>query len=69
MFSFSGDTVIDPFCGSGSTAVAACRAGRNSVSSDIEIAYVNATVNRLKGELAKAIRCGAHIRQLVFERA
>ena len=27
MYSFAGDVVLDPFCGSGSTAVAACRAG------------------------------------------
>jgi modification methylase len=36
MFSFAGDTVLDPFAGSGSTAVAAIRAGRNSVSVEIE---------------------------------
>jgi modification methylase len=69
MFSFAGDTVLDPFCGSGSTAVAACRAGRNSLSSDIEPIYVNATVNRLKAELKKSVHHGAHIRQMVYERA
>jgi site-specific DNA-methyltransferase (adenine-specific) len=68
MFSFSGDTVLDPFCGSGSTAVAACRSGRNSLSSDVEISYVNAAVSRLKAELATTLRCGAHNRQLVYER-
>src|SRR5712691_8141830 len=32
LFSFAGDTTLDPFGGSGSTAVAAIRAGRNSIS-------------------------------------
>jgi site-specific DNA-methyltransferase (adenine-specific) len=40
LFSFAGDTVLDPFGGTGSTAVAAIAAGRNSVSFDIEPAYV-----------------------------
>ena len=31
MFSFVGDTVLDPFCGTGTTMVAALKAGRNSV--------------------------------------
>lgn len=69
MFSFAGDFVLDPFCGSGSTAIAACKAGRNSLSSDVEIAYVNATVNRLKAELRKPLHHGAHLRQMVYERA
>jgi modification methylase len=32
MFSFAGDTVLDPFAGSGSTALGAMRSGRNSIS-------------------------------------
>jgi site-specific DNA-methyltransferase (adenine-specific) len=69
MFSFAGDLILDPFCGSGSTSIAACRAGRNSLSADIEPVYVGATVNRMKAELSKGVRHGAHARQLVFERA
>ena len=41
MFSFAGDTILDPFAGSGSTAVAAIRAGRNSISVEIEEEYLN----------------------------
>lgn len=40
MFSFAGDTVLDPFSGTGSTAIGAIEAGRNSISFDIEPAYV-----------------------------
>lgn len=40
MFSFAGDTVLDPFLGTGSTAIAAIEGGRNSIGLDIEPAYV-----------------------------
>jgi site-specific DNA-methyltransferase (adenine-specific) len=69
MFSFAGDLVLDPFCGSGSTPVASCRAGRNSLSSDIEPLYVTATVNRVRSELGNSVGYGAHIRQLIYEKA
>src|SRR6266581_7376887 len=46
MFSFAGDTVLDPFAGSGSTAVAAIRAGRSSISVEIEEGYLNASTRR-----------------------
>ena len=39
MFSFAGDTVLDPFAGLGTTALAAIAAGRNSVSVEIEPKY------------------------------
>lgn len=51
MFSFVGDTVLDPFCGSGTTAVAALKAGRNSISVDIVEAYVRTAVRRLTASL------------------
>src|SRR6266478_5492358 len=50
MFSFAGDTVLDPFAGSGSTAVAAIRAGRNSISVEIEDEYLNAATRRAASE-------------------
>lgn len=52
MFSFAGDTVLDPFAGSGSTGVAAIRAGRNSVSVEIEEQYLNAATRRAAVEAA-----------------
>ena len=69
MFSFAGDTVLDPFCGSGSTPIAAARVGRNSASSDVEVKYIESTVRRLREQLADKPELGAYIRQLVFERA
>jgi site-specific DNA-methyltransferase (adenine-specific) len=50
LFSFAGDTVLDPFGGSGSTAVAAIRAGRNSISVEIEPNYVAMAHERAAAE-------------------
>lgn len=47
MFSFAGDTVLDPFAGTASTSVAALRAGRNSISNEIEAAYLELAHDRL----------------------
>ena len=47
MFSFTGDTVLDPFAGTGTTALAAMQSGRNSISVDIEQSYVELTTSRL----------------------
>lgn len=48
MFSFAGDTVLDPFLGIGSTALAAAIAGRNSIGVEIEPAYLNRAVERIR---------------------
>ena len=55
MFSFSGDTVVDPFAGTGTTAVAALETGRNSISVEIEPSYVDMTANRLRSQRQTAI--------------
>ena len=52
MFSFSGDTVLDPFCGSGTTMVAALRTGRNSIGVDIDPEYCRMAARYLKAENA-----------------
>jgi len=39
MFSFVGDTVLDPFLGSGTTSVAASRTGRNSIGVEVDSHY------------------------------
>lgn len=47
MFSFIDDTVLDPFAGTGTTALAAIEAGRHSLSVEIEPQYVNLMEGRL----------------------
>jgi DNA modification methylase len=48
MFSFVGDTVVDPFSGTGSTAIAALEGGRNSISVEIDPTYVDIMADRLR---------------------
>jgi modification methylase len=50
MFSFVGDTVLDPFCGSGTTMVAALRTGRNSIGIEIDPEYCRMAARYLKAE-------------------
>lgn len=47
MFSFTGDTVLDPFLGSGTTVAAAMLAGRNSIGVEVEPQYVRLAQRRL----------------------
>lgn len=51
MFSFAGDTVLDPFAGTGSTALAALAAGRNSISIEIDPGYIRTA----RSNISKAI--------------
>jgi DNA modification methylase len=39
MFSFVGDTVLDPFMGTASTNIAASRCGRDSIGIEIDSDY------------------------------
>ncbi len=50
MFSFTGDTVLDPFCGSGTTMIAALRNGRSSIGVEIEQEYCRMAARYLKAE-------------------
>jgi DNA modification methylase len=52
MFSFTGDTVLDPFMGTGTSLLAAAQCGRNSIGVEIESAYVKMAKERLERELA-----------------
>jgi DNA modification methylase len=65
MFSFAGDTVLDPFCGSGTTMVAALRTGRNSMGVEIDPDYCRMAARYLKAE-ANDLFSSA---ELVFEKA
>lgn len=50
MFSFVGDTVVDPFCGSGTTMIAAINTNRNSIGVETEAYYCDHILNRLECE-------------------
>lgn len=50
MFSFADDTVLDPFCGTGTTMIAAIRYGRNSIGIDIDPEYCRMAASFLKKE-------------------
>jgi hypothetical protein len=50
MFSFTGDTVLDPFCGTATTMVAALKHGRNSVGVELDTAYCKLAASRLMNE-------------------
>jgi site-specific DNA-methyltransferase (adenine-specific) len=52
MFSFTGDTVLDPFVGTGTTTIAAMRANRNSIGSEIDPDYFEMAANKFRHELA-----------------
>jgi modification methylase len=52
MFSFFGDTVLDPFCGTGTTLIAALKTNRNSIGIEIDPEYCRKTALRLKSENA-----------------
>jgi site-specific DNA-methyltransferase (adenine-specific) len=65
MFSFHGDTVVDPFCGTGTTMVAALRTGRHSVGVEIDRDYCRFAAHRLQSETASLFSKA----RLIFERA
>ncbi len=50
LFTYEGDLVLDPFLGSGSTAVAAVRAGRHYVGYDTDADYVERAEARIAQE-------------------
>jgi site-specific DNA-methyltransferase (adenine-specific) len=47
MFSFHGDTVVDPFCRSGTTMEAALKCERNSIGVEVEDLYCGMIAKRL----------------------
>lgn len=53
MFSFVGDTILDPFMGSGTTNLAASKWGRNSVGVEIEPSYIRQANSRLTAKAQK----------------
>ncbi len=54
MFSFVGDTVLDPFSGTGTTTLAAMRSGRNSIGIELEPVYHRLAVQRVTDAMRAA---------------
>ncbi len=50
MFSFVGDTVLDPFLGTGTTTIAAAKTGRNSVGFEVDSHYFDLAHKRICNE-------------------
>jgi site-specific DNA-methyltransferase (adenine-specific) len=69
LFSFAGDTVLDPFLGTGSTTQAAIATGRNSIGVEIEAEYLKISQKRIRQSMALNRMVGAVHADLTFENA
>lgn len=67
LFSFAGDTILDPFVGTGSTTIAAIETGRNSIGSDIEPRYLEFADARIRKAISRARFVGAT--SILYDRA
>jgi DNA modification methylase len=68
MFSFVGDTVLDPFLGTGTTTIAAAKAGRDSIGFEIDERYFDSAHARVANETSSlfnktTIEVREHVRQ------
>jgi DNA modification methylase len=62
MFSFVGDTVLDPFMGTGTSNVAAAKWGRNSIGVEVDPHYFEMAAKRLDRETPKLLATERRIR-------
>jgi site-specific DNA-methyltransferase (adenine-specific) len=69
MFSFAGDTVLDPFAGTASTNLAALACGRNSIGNEIECAYLKLAQKRLSEATAHNRLIGATHSTMTVDKA
>jgi len=53
LYSFHSDVVLDPFIGSGTTAIAAIKANRNYIGYDINQEYVDLALRRIESYLSQ----------------
>ena len=67
LFSFAGDTVLDPFAGTGSTSQAAIMAGRNSLANEIEAAYVEVARQRISKAARQRRLVGATNAEVIID--
>ncbi|HMG40455.1 MAG TPA: site-specific DNA-methyltransferase [Acidimicrobiales bacterium] len=62
LYTYEGDLVLDPFMGSGSTAVAAVRSGRHFVGFDTDADYVAQALGRVDAERERVDAIGRPVR-------
>jgi site-specific DNA-methyltransferase (adenine-specific) len=67
LFSFAGDTVLDPFAGTGSTSQAAILSGRNSIANEIEAKYLEIARERILRTARERRAVGAIEAEAFFE--
>lgn len=64
MFSFVGDTVLDPFLGTGTTAIAAAACGRHSIGFEIDPDYLSLASQRVMQQTQGLFRsCAVTVRR------
>ena len=61
MFSFVGDTILDPFLGSGTTMLAAAKIGRNSIGVEIDDVYAEMAKKRIENEFGLFLNDKVHL--------
>ncbi len=66
MFSFVGDTVLDPFLGTATTTVAAAKWGRNSIGFEVDSHYFKLAQKRIAHETSSLFST-AHVSAAVAE--
>ena len=66
LYTYRGDVVLDPFMGSGSTAVAAVRSERNFVGYDTDDSYVQAARKRVEAERERKARANGNRARVVL---
>lgn len=66
MFSFVGDTVLDPFLGTGTTTVAAAKWGRNSIGFEVDSHYFKFAQKRIIEETS-SLFSATHISAAVIK--
>ncbi len=59
MFSFVGDTVLDPFLGTGTTTIAAMQTGRSSIGVELDPVYARHAIERARKEVLQPRGVGA----------
>jgi len=56
LLSFPGDTVLDPFAGSGTTMIAAMAQNRRAIGVELEKHYCHLTIKRIKAECGVSLK-------------